>query len=57
MDSGKFPLGNTAVSLDISGHGGNDVQGLLCLLRIQVPLVIGVFPGLNFVDDLLNHTF
>jgi hypothetical protein len=57
MDSGKFPPGNTAVSLDIVGHGGNDVQGLLRLLRIQVPLVIGVFPGLNFVDDLLNHTF
>jgi hypothetical protein len=57
MGSGKFLAGSTAVSLDIGGGGGNNAQGSLCLLRIQVPLVISVFPSLNFVGDLVNCTF
>jgi hypothetical protein len=49
MASGRFPAGNTAVSLDIGGLAGNDVQGSIRRLRIQVPLVVGVFPSLNLL--------
>ncbi len=49
VGSGKVPARNTAVSLHIGSHGGNDVHGSLHLLWIEMPLVFGGFPGLNFV--------
>jgi hypothetical protein len=52
VDSGKVPARNTAVSLDISDHGSNGVHSSLRFLGIEMPLVVGAFPGLNFVDDL-----
>ncbi len=57
LSSGKFSPRNTPVSFGIGGHGANDVKGLLRFLRIQMPLIFGAFPGLNFVDDLVNWAF
>jgi hypothetical protein len=57
MGSGKVPARNMAVSLDIRGHGDNDVYGLLHFLGIEMPLVVSAFTGLNFVDYFVNRAF
>jgi hypothetical protein len=57
VGSGKVPACNTAVGLDIGGHGSNDVHGLLHFLGVEMPLVVGAFPGLNFVDYFVNRAF
>jgi hypothetical protein len=57
VGSGKVPASYMAVSLDIGCHGGNDVHGSLRFLGIEMPLVVGAFPGLNFVDDFVDRAF
>jgi hypothetical protein len=57
VGTGKVPAHNSAVSLHIGGHGGNDVHGSLRLFWIEMPLVFGGFPGLKFVDDFVNRAF
>ncbi len=49
VGAGKLPARNTAVSLHIGGHSGDDVHGSLRFLGVEMPLVFVVSPALTLL--------
>ncbi len=57
MDNSKVHAFNPPIRVNVGGDSSDDVLSPLGLFRVQMPQIVGGFPGLNFLQDVVDSGF